>query len=912
MNGVIRLDIPDELALGFAEEPVIDLYDFGPWRLPDGLIEAATEKARQATADPRLEGWVAQNSNGYVSPSNGVGETLHQLMGYLFGVCSIRSGFWGDSIWRITDQFLTTPWATAPGWNYLRTQEGRWRPPGWMLPATAGDDPERRDTAIAVLRSLVDVFSDFEPIEERRNALNDLIEQRIAGSVPRKQDQTLPIDQLPDVWARDAEMTTFHFLPELLGGVGHLGWALSGLRVVHRRLLEAATDGPAFEQAIAGLFLAAALDNVPPEVAMATANKEEFDEIARQHSMWSRTFGAEAWRDETARWLVRATIHGEIEACRAWLDMAMRVTGAARGLPGRATLPPDIVWVPVSTWEKSVRDLLATKSVVNPLGERFATDEGSTGSKETKPAAIDVGVVGQPELEATLRDAATSGGPIRILIAGPPGTGKGIAVDTLAELLVTRGLTQRPIWLPAAMIVERTASGAVDLIRAEVARSDRYGLLVLQGLDEMVSTGEAAEDASEELYRLLDTHPSLHMVALCDPGGEAEVFAANPLLARSFRVVRTKDFDEAGFAELFRRRVDRLGAVVDDETVDAAAVALADMRPFRNFRNGHLVAAFAADAVARAKARATETPPKITPEDLPLDLTGQVDQEGDPLADLDALVGLEGIKQEVRLLAAEAKAERARREAGINVAPPTRHIAFTGNPGTAKTTVARLLARIYSELELLSGGHLVEVTRADLVGRYIGQTAPLVKAAVERALGGVLFIDEAYSLTPEDSVRDYGHEAIATLVKLMEDHRDDLVVIVAGYEADMDRFLAFNAGLASRFARRLRFPDYSDEQLVQIFTLMAKNAGIVLADGVEAGVAKVLAATPRGPTFGNARYVRMIFERSMGHQALRVTSAPTIDPDAIRTLMPEDLPTAESLDPHGSGTGREGAVGQYL
>jgi SpoVK/Ycf46/Vps4 family AAA+-type ATPase len=245
------------------------------------------------------------------------------------------------------------------------------------------------------------------------------------------------------------------------------------------------------------------------------------------------------------------------------------------------------------------------------------------------------------------------------------------------------------------------------------------------------------------------------------------------------------------------------------------------------------------------------------------------------------------------------------------VAPPTRHLAFTGNPGTAKTTVARLLARIYNSLDLLSGGHLVEVSRADLVGRYIGQTAPLVRAAVERALGGVLFIDEAYALAPLGSVQDFGHEAIATLVKLMEDHRDDLVVVVAGYEEDMDRFLSSNPGLASRFARRLRFHDYDDTQLVAIFASMAASTGIELADGVLERVSELLATTPRGPGFGNARHVRTLFERALGHQALRLTASGGADPDpaALRLLLADDLPRAEITK---GGPDHGDATGQYL
>lgn len=215
---------------------------------------------------------------------------------------------------------------------------------------------------------------------------------------------------------------------------------------------------------------------------------------------------------------------------------------------------------------------------------------------------------------------------------------------------------------------------------------------------------------------------------------------------------------------------------------------------------------------------------------------------------------------------------------------------FTGNPGTAKTTIARLLAAVYARLGLLTSGHLVEVARADLVAEYVGQTAPKVRAAVERALGGVLFVDEAYALAGAHAPgADFGHEAVAELLRLMEEHRGDLVVIVAYYEREMERFLESNPGLASRFPRVLRFPDYGAAELVAIFESMAAGAGFTVEPRALDAVRQVLRGLARGPRFGNAREVRNLLDRAVSVQAQRITSADPVDEDEVRTLRLDDL-----------------------
>ncbi|MDX2708652.1 right-handed parallel beta-helix repeat-containing protein [Streptomyces sp. PA03-6a] len=262
----------------------------------------------------------------------------------------------------------------------------------------------------------------------------------------------------------------------------------------------------------------------------------------------------------------------------------------------------------------------------------------------------------------------------------------------------------------------------------------------------------------------------------------------------------------------------------------------------------------------------------------------------DLLGELNALVGLDRVKRDVGSLVKLMQTVRRREEAGLPAPPLSRHLIFAGNPGTGKTTVARLYGRLLKALGLLREGHLVEVDRTALVGEYVGHTGPKTTAAFNRALGGVLFIDEAYSLAPVGAGNDFGTEAVATLVKLMEDHRDDVVVIAAGYPGDMDRFISSNPGLSSRFGRTLLFEDYAADELVSIVEYQAAEHQYELTPVAREELTRLFELLPRGEGFGNGRSARQMFQEMTERQAQRVAELDDPTPDQLMALQDQDLP----------------------
>lgn len=363
--------------------------------------------------------------------------------------------------------------------------------------------------------------------------------------------------------------------------------------------------------------------------------------------------------------------------------------------------------------------------------------------------------------------------------------------------------------------------------------------------------------------------------------------------------------DGSGLASLYYDRALAIGFAVASIDQLASPMELAAIERFR----GRLLDRIAeAKGIDRQKAAhdagaatgAAGAPKAATGSDAQTSAATEAEPELPParpvdevLAELDELIGLDAVKAEVKLVADLTRVEIMRAERGLPVLDHSRHLVFSGNPGTGKTTVARLLAEIYRSLGVVAKGHLVEVDRSGLVAGFVGQTAPKVVAAFDEADEGLLLIDEAYSLV-RGSESDFGREAIDTIVKLVEDRRDRIVVVMAGYPDEMEQLVSANPGLRSRFPKTIHFPDYDTDDLIAIFRMRCDKGGYSPDDEAVAAVRAHLEAVPREKGFGNGRVSRNLFEAAVARQASRVVAIDDPSDVELTTLLASDIPTFET------------------
>lgn len=953
--------LPEHLELLLTDEPVLDVYDYGPWRVPNRLTEELIELFDMVIEDPRGLEFPPGSPSG--TPAKRRERMVNEAVDHMVAVSGALRVVGGTA--RLLPSTLVarhrsggTRVTDAEGWLMDHLQ----MPPCYELIEVA-KTREHRQVAFSLFREILDAVAGVEPWEYRRKAWKDLFDKRAADPAEHEFDLSADPVELRRRWAAQIERDHFPHIPEFAPPPRFLPWAYERFGAAHARLAAVAHDVPPLADTLVDLCIGAGMPGLPP-VADLLFGEGERRELAELFTRRKKEFDLEYWQRAAQTWLWEAVAAGEADACRSWLDMGMRCLLGLFSSEERYVRKPRRFTSPMPVWGFHIslrrycspprRTVLVPEVPGNGTG---APPEQAAPARTADPALSPAPLerlerlMGLEEVKREVRAIAAEAEAARrreragltiavpaphMAFTGRPGTGKSTVAEIIGAIHVEAGLLRsgRVTEVDRADLVADHARDVSDRVDQAVRRALGGVLLVddAASLTEFESARGLGQDAVAALLRRMDQHSGDLVVVFCDTEERiGRLLSSAPGLAA--RVPRRLSFtapDGERLASIFAAMAAEDGLEPAPEAVAKAGRMLSRVSRGPGFAGARSVRSLLDRTLSRQARRVTSGPDdssvgsapgadgltdngpghllRLLPEDIPdalgpaasgADRTGSSAVPADPMAELNALVGLDTVKRELRLYAAEAAADRLRADAGVPVFAPVRHMVFTGSPGTAKTTVARMLGAVYADLGLLASGHLVESSRGDLVAEYIGQTAPKVERVVRSALGGVLFIDEAYTLTESASKNDFGPEAIATLLKLMEDHREELVVVVAGYPREMARFLASNPGVASRFPRHIAFPDYTDRELVEIFEVMAGDAGFSLGEGTSARVRRLIQAAPRDEAFGNARLVRNLLERATALQAERVTDGRKRSAAELCELLPSDIPptTAARVGP---------------
>ncbi|MGD9487592.1 MAG: AAA family ATPase [Calditrichaceae bacterium] len=546
------------------------------------------------------------------------------------------------------------------------------------------------------------------------------------------------------------------------------------------------------------------------------------------------------------------------------------------------------------------------------LNEIFSELDSYIGLEKVKAAIRDIAqqIKNQRKLEAKGNKENLHFG-FHMVLTGNPGTGKTMIVRKLGEVLSAINYLDRGhvVEVDKSKLVGQFIGSTPQIVQKKCDEAmggilfidEAYALAPKAG-----NSNQFGQEAIDTLLKRMEDDRDKFVVVAAGYRNEMQHFInANPGLRSRFdRFIHLEDYKPDELVEIFKFLLNNTNYTMSPEAnakLPEVINALYEKRE-KIFGNGREVRKLLEETIINLSGRVSclshqeqtyEAITQIQPIDFPIQIDKN-DNLDDIFKELNSLVGLQNIKSEFEKLVAYIRVEKKRKELGGEYRGLSSHFVFMGNPGTGKTTVARLLGKIFKSLGLLSKGHLVEVDRSGLVAQYVGQTSAKTNEVIDSAMGGVLFIDEAYSLIVNESKNDFGQQAIQTLLKRMEDDADRFVVIAAGYPDEMDQLINSNPGLNSRFKKKIQFPDYNPDELFKIFKLMMDKKELRLTDEAveKAKNLFVQLYESRGENFGNGRTVRNIFEATLENQSFRVArllNSPDLEKDTLYRIEAEDI-----------------------
>lgn len=795
--------------------------------------------------------------------------------------------------WTPTFNWLTTAWQTLRARNDI-------------------------STTARILKDVLDVLAGVPPLEEAARACTRLIDT-VLESVPVARLDSATDDQLEGLFAGALDDRGAEAVPNLRGLTFELELRRGHIERSAAVLKTSGTNLPSLEDLLVSELTDADVE-LSPEVRPALGG-QVYMRLRERVAAGER---ADVDRAAISNSLARAIRAGQAAAAHQWTVSTYRVLWMALSMPDEARTPASIAIEDLADDLIDIRAALreskeaaqSKEGAGSPAGTSASSDPwakldrmvGLTGVKETVQRVLRGAELAQRRREAGVELEP----PARhLLFLGNPGTGKTEVARLIGEIYRDRGV------LRTGKLVETSRADLIGEGIGETAPKVRKRVNAALGgvlfIDEAYALNaddgrsDYGKEAVNELMTLMDRHrDDLLVIAAGYREQMQSLLRANPGLESRFgnRVI-FDDYTDDELVEIFAGMASDARLALEEGVLKEVRSALPRKRTPR-YGNAREMRRLFEATIERQGMRLSGRLSDLTDDEVRTVTVADVreDRKDDAQRqriftsakrDLDGLVGLGRIKNEVEGLVDEVRLEDALRAAGVGMSDDARHMLFLGNPGTGKTEVARILARIFHGLGMLSQGHLVEVHRSDLVAGYIGQTALKTEAKVESAIGGVLFVDEAYSLGSE-SDHDFGGEAVDKLLTYMEDYRDDLIVIAAGYGPEMDDFLQSNTGLASRFPVHLTFPDYSDDELLDVLRRFARSENRVVEAEAISAARSIIAAKRDQPGFGNARDVRTLFASAKRHQISRLADEVqigTVTSEQLRTLLPIDFSRAQ-------------------